>query len=44
MERNYAHLNNYTYNDEDKDAIMTFSVLRIETENIPELAYMAIVC
>jgi len=43
VERNYAHLKDYTYNDQDKDTNMTFSLLRMETENISELAYMAIV-
>jgi hypothetical protein len=43
VERNYAHRNDYTYNDQDKDANMTFSLLRIERENSSMLAYMALV-
>jgi hypothetical protein len=43
VERNYAHRKDYTYNDQDKGANMTFSLLRIEKENSSKLAYMTLV-
>jgi hypothetical protein len=42
-EMNYAHSIDYSYNDQDKDANMTFSTQEVETGNSWEVPYMEFV-